>query len=124
MHSAIIPAEGKSIMMNKDKGLKELYGEPLVNHVIHRVSDHVDEILVVVGSEVQKDTYSGIVGDKAKLVIDRYNDGSPLVGALTGFNEAKGDCALVTGCNMPFISHKVIQYLFNAAEGRNGAVFR
>lgn len=124
VHSAIILAGGKSTRMNEDKGLKELCGEPLVNHVIHRVSDHVDEILVVVGSEVQKDVYSGIVGDRVKLVIDRYDDGSPLVGALTGFSEAKGDYALVTGCDMPFISHKVIQYLFNAGEGRNGAVFR
>lgn len=124
VRSAIILAGGKSTRMNKDKGLKELCGEPLVNHVIHRVLDHVDEILVVVGSQVQKDVYSNVVGNRVKLVIDLYDDGSPLVGALTGFSEAKGDYALVTGCDMPFISHKVIQYLFSAGEGRNGAVFR
>lgn len=124
VRSAIILAGGKSTRMNKDKGLKELCGEPLVNHVIHRVSDHVDEILVVVGSQVQKDVYSNVVGNRVKLVIDLYDDGSPLVGALTGLSEAKGDYALVTGCDMPFISHKVIKYLFNAGEGRNGAVFR
>ncbi len=124
MRSAIILAGGKSTRMDKDKGLKELCGEPLVNHVIHRVSDHVDETLVVVGSQVQKELYSNVVGDRVKLVIDLYDDGSPLVGALTGFSEAKGDYALVTGCDMPFISHKVIQYLFSAGEGRNGAVFR
>jgi molybdopterin-guanine dinucleotide biosynthesis protein A len=122
--SAIILAGGKSTRMSEDKGLKELFGEPLVKHVMYRVSDHVDEILVVVGSEDQKDVYSDIVGDGARVVIDLYDDGSPLVGALTGFSEAKGDYALVTGCDMPFISHKVIQYLFNAGEGRNGAVFR
>lgn len=124
VRSAIILAGGKSTRMNEDKGLKKLCGEPLVNHVINRVSNHVDEILVVVGSEIQRDIYSGIVGDRAKLVIDRYDEGSPLVGALTGFSEAIGDYALVVGCDMPFISPNVIQYLFNTVEGHNGAVFR
>ncbi len=124
IRSAIILAGGKSTRMNHDKGLKELCGEPLVNHVIHKVSYHVDEIIVVVGSEVQRYKYSDIVSDGVEIVIDRYDDGSPLVGALTGFSEAKGDYALVTGCDMPFISHKVIQYIFDAGEGHNGAVFR
>lgn len=81
--SAIILSGSKSTRMNKDKGLKELCGEPLVNHVIIGVSDYVDEILVIVIPEVQKDIYSDKVVNKTKLFIDRYDDGSPLVGALT-----------------------------------------
>lgn len=95
-----------------------------MNRVIQKVSDHVDEVLVVVSSEVQREEYSHVVDDRARIVIDLYDDGSPLVGALTGFVEAKGDYALVTGCDMPFIFHKVIRYMFNAGEGHDRAVFR
>jgi len=124
MRSAIVLAGGGSTRMRSDKGLRELGGEPLATHVVRRLSDLVDEVFLVVGSEAQHALYSGAIGGEAEILVDLYSDGSPLVGALTGFMRARGGYALVTGCDMPFISQEAIRLLFNEAEGLDGAVFQ
>ena len=110
--------------MSVDKGLKELGGEALVNRVIRRVSELVDEVLLVVGSEEQRETYSRVVDEDVTLVVDLYSDGSPLVGAITGLKYARGEYAFLAACDMPFISDEVVETLFKEGEGYDGAVFQ
>jgi molybdopterin-guanine dinucleotide biosynthesis protein A len=110
--------------MTSDKGLRELGGEPLVRHVIRRLLSLVDEVLLVVGSEGQRAHYSEFIGGEIKILVDLYGNGSPLVGAITGFKHARGEYALVTGCDMPFVSPDVVKLLFDEGEGFNGAVFQ
>jgi molybdopterin-guanine dinucleotide biosynthesis protein A len=124
MRSAVILAGGRSTRMNGDKGLKELGGEILVNRIIRRVSERVDEVLIVVGSEEQREAYFGIVDEDVTLLVDLYSDGSPLVGAITGLKHAKGEYAFMAACDMPFISDDVVEFLFKEAEGYDGAVFQ
>ena len=124
MRSAVILAGGRSTRMNGDKGLKELCGEALVNRVIRRVSERVDEVILVVGSEGQREAYSRVVDEGVTVVVDLYRDGSPLVGAITGLKRAKGEYAFMAACDMPFISDEVIETLFNASEGHDGAVYQ
>jgi molybdopterin-guanine dinucleotide biosynthesis protein A len=110
--------------MNGDKGLKELCGEILVNRVMRQVGERVDEVLLVVGSEEQREVYSGVVDEDIKLVVDLYSEGSPLVGAITGLKHAKSEYAFMAACDMPFISDEVVETLFKEAEGYDGAVFQ
>jgi molybdopterin-guanine dinucleotide biosynthesis protein A len=110
--------------MNRDKGLKELCGEALVNRVIRRVSEFVDEIILVVGSEEQREAYSRVVDEDIKVVVDLYKDGSPLVGAITGLKHAEGEYAFLVACDMPFISDEVIESLFSVSDGHDGAVYQ
>jgi len=110
--------------MDEDKGLKELDGEPMVAHVIRRLRDLVDEVLLVVGTDEQKAAYSSVVGDGFRVIADVYESGSPLVGAITGLRSCQGGYALITACDMPFLSGKIIRMLFEVAEGYNGAVFQ
>jgi molybdopterin-guanine dinucleotide biosynthesis protein A len=124
MRTAIILAGGGSTRMKSDKGLRELGGEPLVRHVIRRVSGHVDEVILVLGSEEQRRDYSRVLGGGADLVVDLYGEGSPLVGAITGFKSARGEYALVTACDMPFISRGALEMLFGEGDGFDGAVFQ
>ena len=124
MRSAIILAGGRSTRMNGDKGLKELGGEALVNRVIRRVGVLVDEVLLVVGSEEQREAYSKVVDEDVTLVVDLYSEGSPLVGAITGLKHANGEYAFMAACDMPFISDEVVEILFNEGEGHDGAVYQ
>ncbi len=124
MRSAIILAGGGSTRMRSDKGLRKLVGEPLVMHVVRRLSELVDEVFLVLGSEAQRALYLRAIGKEAEILVDLYGDGSPLVGALTGFMRARGEYALVTGCDMPFISREAVRLLFDEAEGFDGAVFQ
>ena len=124
MRSAIILAGGKSTRMGEDKGLKKLDGRALIKHVIDRVSPHVDEVLLVLGSEEQKTAYMNQIGDSVRYVLDEYSQNASLVGALTGLKAARGEYALLTGCDMPFISPDAVSLLFEKAYGRSGATFQ
>ena len=123
MRTAIILAGGDSTRMKRDKGLLDLAGEPLVCRVVNGVSGAVDEMLVVVGSEEQHLKYSDVLGDRAEILTDAYGDGSPLVGAITGLRRARGEYALITACDMPFVSPDLVRWLFTEAEGHDGATF-
>ena len=124
MRSAIVLAGGRSTRMNGEKGLKELGGEALVNRVLRTIGDMVDEVILVVGSPEQREAYSRIVMHDITFTIDVYKDGSPLVGALTGFRSVSGEYALITACDMPFISRMAVETLFDEAQGHNGASYQ
>ena len=83
--SAVILAGGFSRRFGSDKGLVLLRNKPLVRHVIDKVSSIVNEVLVVVSSEDQKRSFEAVVENTAKMLIDKDDSQSPLVGALTGF---------------------------------------
>ena len=123
MRTAIILAGGDSTRMKRDKGLLDIASEPMVCRVVDGVSGVVDEVLVVVGSVEQHREYSAVLGDRVEILIDVYGDGSPLVGAITGLQRARGEYALITACDMPFVSPDVVRWIFAGAEGHDGATF-
>ncbi len=123
MRTAIVLAGGDSTRMKRDKGLLDLSSEPMVCWVVEGVSNVVDEVLVVVGSAEQYGEYSDVLGDRAEILTDIYGDGSPLVGAITGLQRARGEYALITACDMPFVSPDIVRWLFAEAEGHDGATF-
>jgi molybdopterin-guanine dinucleotide biosynthesis protein A len=110
--------------MKQDKGLVKLHGLPLIQHVISRISSFVNEIIIVVGTPIQQKTYSNTLKGNIKIIQDKILDDSPLIGAITGLTETKGDYVLIVACDMPFIQSKVIEYLFKEAENTNGAIFQ
>lgn len=84
----------------------------------------VDEVLVVVGSDAQREAYKGVLDGDVELLVDLYEGGSPLVGAMTGLSRARGRYAFITGCDSPFLSPEAIQLLFSESEGLDGATFQ
>jgi molybdopterin-guanine dinucleotide biosynthesis protein A len=123
MRTAIVLAGGDSTRMKEDKGLMDLSSEPMVCRVVERVSTVVGEVLVVVGTLEQHVEYSEVLGGRVKILTDVYGDGSPLVGAITGLQRTRGEYALITACDMPFVSPDIVRWLFTEAEGRDGATF-
>ncbi|UCC40223.1 MAG: NTP transferase domain-containing protein, partial [Candidatus Aminicenantes bacterium] len=66
--AAIILAGGLSERFGRYKGLVSLSGRPLILHVLERISEIVNEIVVVVSSENQKDALESIVTIRARIV--------------------------------------------------------
>ncbi|MFB0514949.1 MAG: molybdenum cofactor guanylyltransferase, partial [Candidatus Bathyarchaeia archaeon] len=83
--SAIILAGGFSKRFGRDKGLVKLRGKPLVMYLLEKVAKVVDEKVIMVGSEAQRDVFSPLFELVADVVVDKYDGNGPLVGALTGF---------------------------------------
>jgi len=122
--AAIVLAGGFSKRFGKDKGLVNLTGKPLVVHVLERVAEVVDEVLVVVSSESQKEAYSLLVPNENKIFVDNENVRSPLVGTLTGLANTRAEYSLLLPCDTPFVSGKVIELLFETCVGVDAAVPR
>jgi molybdopterin-guanine dinucleotide biosynthesis protein A len=122
--AAVVLAGGFSKRLGQDKGLVKHAGKPLVTHVLERASEVVDEVLVVVSSESQKESYSLVVPNENKIFVDDENVRSPLIVALTGFANIRAEYSLLLPCDSPFVSGKVIELLFETCVGVDAAVPR
>ena len=120
----MILAGGFSRRFGQDKGLINLAGKPLILHAVDRVSKVVDETVVVVSSDVQKKQFESLLDNRAKLVVDKHEAQTPLVGALTGFESAKGKYSLLLPCDTPFISSQVAQFLLDICVNRSAVIPR
>ena len=123
-NAVIVLAGGLSRRFGHDKCLKVLGGKPLVFHVLDRVSSVADERLIVVGSEAQKNALSGLPELKAGVVVDKYSDHGPLVGALTGFESVRADHALLLPCDAAFVVPEVAALLLDLCVDRSAVIPR
>ncbi len=127
MPSAVVLSGGPAKRMGCDKGLLTLAGKPLIWHVCSKVSDLVDEVLVVVSDQGQAEAYTealnGVEGD-VRVLVDEMDVRSPLVGAVTGFRCSRGAYTLLTSSDMPLIPLEVYTFLLDLAEGHGAVAFR
>ncbi|HEX7482217.1 MAG TPA: NTP transferase domain-containing protein [Candidatus Bathyarchaeia archaeon] len=123
--SAIILADSSSKGFPNDKGILELDGKPLLNHVIDAVEGLVEEVIVVTISQEQADSYSNIVSSKkVRFVVEDCKSKGPLCGAFTGFEAANGEYSALLRFDSPFISTEVLSLLFDCSIGKAAAVPR
>jgi len=123
--SAIILASGFSRGFTSDKGILEVGGKPLLNHVIDAVEGLVEEVIVVTSSQEQADSYSKLISnEKVRFAVDVCESKGPLVGALTGFEQANGEYSALLRFDNPFISTEVLSLLFDCSIGKAATVPR
>jgi molybdopterin-guanine dinucleotide biosynthesis protein A len=115
-------AGGLSQRLGQEKPLILLAGKPLILHVLERVSCVVDEITVVVSHSTHLETYETFLGQKATVVVDKYETRSPLIGALTGFEHSHNEYSFLLPCDTPFISISVASFLLDVCINRNAAI--
>jgi molybdopterin-guanine dinucleotide biosynthesis protein A len=120
--SAVILAGGFSKRFGREKGLTELFGKPLIDYVLAKVSEVVDEKILVVSSEVQRRRFVAATGKKVNVVVDELEIQSPLIGALTGFKHAHGGYSVLLPCDTPFLSSQVISALLRLCLNRDAVV--
>jgi molybdopterin-guanine dinucleotide biosynthesis protein A len=123
-NSAIILAGGFSSRFGQDKGLIQLAGKPLINHVLERITNVVDEKIVVVSSKIQAENYQKAVDSKVNILVDKENMHGPLVGALTGLEEAHGIHALLLPCDTPLLSKEILSLLLELCVNKAAVIPR
>lgn len=120
----IVLAGGLSSRFGQDKCMKELCGKPLITRVLDRVAGLGNELIVVVSSEVQRNKLPRAIHARAKVVVDKNGDHSPLVGALTGFENAQSDLALLLPCDAALVSADITSLLLDLCVNRNAVIPR
>jgi len=110
MLTVAIQAGGRSRRMGRDKGLVLLRGRPMVSHLIDRVAELGDEILITTNRPE----------DYAFLGVRLASDDSPGAGALSGLRTAlqaaSGEKVLILACDMPFVSRPLLVHLTGLAS--------
>jgi molybdopterin-guanine dinucleotide biosynthesis protein A len=122
--SAVILAGGFSNRFGQDKGLTLLAGKPLIKHVLNVLHGIVDETIIVASSKVQAENLAKVIGSDVRIVIDANDMQSPLIGALTGFENATGKYSLLLPCDTPLISRDILLLLLELRTNKNAVVPR
>src|SRR5665647_1117968 len=132
--AAIILAGGKAQRFQsnqeiwQDKALAKLVGKPLLIHVVENVREVVDEVVIVVNEESRKLHYEDVLSrcniNNVKIVTDVkiHQLSGPIIAILTGLKSTNADYCLTIPADMPLLSSKVAEYMFNEIKDSNSAV--
>ena len=114
--TGLILAGGKARRMGGiDKGLVQLKGEPMIMHVIKRLSPQVSEILINANREIE--TYQGF---GFTIIADEISDfAGPLAGLHAGMKSAKTEFILSVPCDSPLLPEDLSARLIKAIEAQN-----
>lgn len=102
--TAIILAGGKSSRMKEDKGLVYFRGKMLVEYVIEAAGKAADHIMIITANPAY-----GQFG--IPCFEDERKDKGPLGGILTGLDHSSTSKNLLLGCDMPFLTEKILTEL-------------
>lgn len=116
MITAVIQAGGRSTRMGRDKGLVKLHDRPLVEHVLQRVGQVGDEVILITNNP---DPYRYL---NLPIIEDPEPGLGALPGLITALAAASSDCVIVAGVDMPFVSPKIYRDLLTRLDNRVAAV--
>lgn len=111
MLTVCIQAGGRSSRMGKDKGLIRLAGKPLIEHVLDRVLDLGDQVILTTNQPASY-AYLGL-----KMARDANPGQGALAGLYTALQAANGERVLVVACDMPFLNRKLLEYMLDQGAG-------
>ncbi len=106
-----------------DVGLLRLGGYPIINHIITRLRDIVDEIIIVTRTKIQLEKYESIVKD-AVVILDSYESKSILTSVASGLSAAHGQLVTIVTNDTPFVSTDILSTFLDVCEGQDAVVAR
>ncbi|WP_421595733.1 molybdenum cofactor guanylyltransferase MobA [Rahnella sp. PD4] len=109
--TGVILAGGRSSRMGQDKGLIEIQGKPLFEHIAERLRPQVGEILISCNRNMEQ------YGRNLRTAPDKIQDFSgPLAGMLAALSVSKTEWALFVPCDVPdFPANLTEAFLANTA---------
>jgi len=106
--TSIILAGGKSSRLGGNKALQAIGGKSLIQWVIDRVAILSTEIVIATarGESIPCSSTARI-----RTVADIYPGKGPLVGIHSGLVASSSSRAIVVGCDTPFLSVRLLEYM-------------
>lgn len=115
-HSAIILAGGKSSRMDYvDKAFLEVNGVPMICHMLDKIRD-VDDIIIVTNKPAD---YQGL---GVRVVTDIIPQKGPLSGMHSGLIHAKYQYSFITACDTPLVPYEYVKYCLELEKDYDVAV--
>lgn len=106
--TGIILAGGQGRRMGgQDKGLVQLDGRPLYQHVLERLRPQVDIVMINANRNIDRYQLSG-----CRVIQDVFDDyPGPLAGIYSGLREIEGEWAVFSACDTPSIPLNFVERL-------------
>lgn len=105
----VIQAGGRSSRMGQDKGLVRLGGRPMIEHILEKVDDLGDDVVLVTNTPTQY-LHFGL-----RMAGDETPGAGALPGLRTALRVATGKYVLVVACDMPFLQRDLLHHLIHLA---------
>ncbi len=106
--TAIILAGGKSLRLGQSKALQVIEGKSLIQWVVDRLAILSTEIII---ATAHGEAISCSAAVRIKTVADTYPGKGPLVGIYSGLIASSSSRAIVVGCDTPFLSVGLLEYM-------------
>lgn len=113
--SGIVLAGGMSRRLGRDKVVEPVGGQPLIQRVIHRLSQVTDEVMVVVNESDRAVNLP--LPDNVRVAADVYPGKGTLGGMFTGLNDIENQWGVIVACDMPFLNIRLIRHMLSVREG-------
>lgn len=102
----------------------KLADKSLISYVVDKAISVVDDVTVVVNSETQKRKIAEVINEKVRIMVDQADVQTPLAGALTGFEAAQAEYAILLACDTVFLSPEILSLLLEVSANRSAAIPR
>ena len=106
--TSIILAGGRSLRLGPSKALQVIEGKSLIQWVMDRLAILSTEIIIVTADGEPMPCTSAVT---IKTVSDVYPGKGPLAGIYSGLKASTSPRAIVVGCDMPFLSVGLLDYM-------------
>jgi len=106
--TSIILAGGKSSRLGRSKALQVIEGKSLIQWVIDCLAILSTEIIIATAHGEAIPCSSAV---RIKTVADIYPGKGPLVGIYSGLIASSSSRAIVVGCDTPFLSISLLEYI-------------
>jgi len=106
--TSIILAGGKSSRLGRSKALQVIEGKSLIQWVVDRLAILSTEIIIATAHGEAIPCSSAV---RIKTVADIYPGKGPLVGIYSGLIASSSPQAIVVGCDTPFLSVGLLEYM-------------
>ena len=113
--TGFVAAGGLSSRMGRDKGLLELDGRTLVEHVIRALSTVVGSVAILSNSSEY-----GRFG--LPVIADTYRDVGPLEAIRTALASSGTPIVVLCACDTPFVTPRLFEFLLDRSAGFDAVV--
>ena len=101
-----------------DKGLVELHGKPMIEHVLRALQPQVSNLII--NANRNRDRYAAY---GVEVIADMLGDyQGPLAGIASGMHAANTTYVLTAPCDSPLISHDLAERLYSALQREDAEV--
>lgn len=127
LRTAVVLAGGRGTRMGMvEKALLEFEGKTIIERLLESLFQAVDEVILSVRDSAQKEKFNPVLekfpAHEIRFCFDTLKDAGPLEGVRAGLLESRSEYSFVCAGDMPFVNFRVVDLLFEKANGQDAAL--